>query len=191
MNGRASGPDPDVRLTGSSADSHLLMTFGLFGVGMGLVNSQISVAAVSGMPPSQAGLASGIASASRQVGQALGVAVSGSLLTAKAHGRIHAEFTLASYPAWHLLFWCASDVVIAGFLTTRPRARHEMTKASVRRKRPLAREESHLPQRPAEPLVSQTSAPSPQSVWIPRSPRNARPPGEPPPWHIVHDDYPE
>jgi EmrB/QacA subfamily drug resistance transporter len=179
------------RLTGSSADSHLLMTFGLFGVGMGLVNSQISVAAVSGMPPSQAGLASGIASASRQVGQALGVAVSGSLLTAKAHGQIHAAFTLASEPAWHLLFWSASVVVIAGFLTTRPRARHEMTKAAFRRNRPLGREEPYHPQSPAEPLVSQTSSPSPQSAWFLRSPRNARPPGEPPPWHIVHDDYPE
>jgi len=179
------------RLTGSSVDSHLLMTFGLFGVGMGLVNSQISVAAVSGMPASQAGLASGIASASRQVGQALGVAVSGSLLTAKAHGRIHAAFTLASYPAWHLLFWCASVVVIAGFMTTRPRARHEMTKASIHLKRPLRREASHHPQSPAEPLVSQTASPSLQSVWIPRSLRNAQPPDKPPPWHIVHDDSPE
>jgi len=34
------------------------------------------------MPPGQAGLASGIASATRQAGQALGVAIGGSLLTA-------------------------------------------------------------------------------------------------------------
>ena len=84
----------------------LLVTFGLFGVGMGMVNSQISVAAVAGMPPGQAGLASGIASASRLLGQALGVAVAGSLLTARAHGQLHAMFALASYPAWYILFWC-------------------------------------------------------------------------------------
>ena len=71
------------RLTGSSSDTCLLVTFGLFGVGMGMVNSQISVAAVAGMPTGQAGLASGIASASRLLGQALGVAVAGSLLTAR------------------------------------------------------------------------------------------------------------
>ena len=120
------------RLAGSSSDVRLLMTFGLFGLGMGMVNSQISVAAVAGMPPGQAGLASGIASASRQLGQALGVAVTGALLTAKARGEMHAKFTLASYPAWHLLFWCAFVVVIAGLVTTRQRARHEMARTAVR-----------------------------------------------------------
>jgi MFS family permease len=45
------------RLTGSSSETCLLVTFGLFGVGMGMVNSQISVAAVAGMPTAQAGLA--------------------------------------------------------------------------------------------------------------------------------------
>ena len=38
------------RLTGSSTNAYLLGTFGLFGIGMGMVNSQISVASVAGMP---------------------------------------------------------------------------------------------------------------------------------------------
>ena len=41
------------RFTGSSSATCLLITFGLFGVGMGMVNSQISVAAVAGMPPAR------------------------------------------------------------------------------------------------------------------------------------------
>ena len=121
-----------AQLSGSTAEIRLLLTFGLFGVGLGLVNSQISVAAVAGMPPSQAGLAAGIASTSRQVGQALGVAISGSLLTAKARGNMHSGFTLASPLAWHLLFWCASAVVIGGLLTTRAPARHALARAHHR-----------------------------------------------------------
>jgi len=141
-----------AQLSGSTGETRLLVTFGLFGVGMGLVNSQISVAAVAGMPASQAGLASGIASTSRQVGQALGVAVSGSLLTAKAHGIMH-SFTLASPLAWHLLFWCASAVVIAGLLTTRPRARHAMARAPRRWRLPAQGDpapESAFPRDPAD-----------------------------------------
>ena len=147
------------RLVGSSSDVRLLLTFGLFGLGMGMVNSQISVAAVAGMPPGQAGLASGIASASRQLGQALGVAVTGALLTAKARGGgMHAKFTLASYPAWHVLFWCAFVVVIAGLMTTRQRARHEMARTAVRRGRGR-RAGSFAAARPAEDLSQPSSGP--------------------------------
>ncbi len=98
---------------------------------MGMVNSQITVAAVSGMPAGQAGLASGIASASRQVGQALGVAVAGSLLTTQAVGNTRPALTMASYPAWHVLFWCASAVLACGLLTSRAPARHGKRKSSL------------------------------------------------------------
>jgi MFS family permease len=162
-----------TQLTGSSADIRLLTTFGLFGMGMGMVNSQISVAAVAGMPAYQAGLASGIASASRQVGQALGVAVSGSLLTAKAHGRIHAAFTLASNPAWHLLFWCAFVVVISGLATTRARARHAMAGNASRPGRQLPGEQ--VPYSPPPPLPQRlprrslpSAQPEPEPAWLPR-----------------------
>jgi EmrB/QacA subfamily drug resistance transporter len=160
------------RLTGSSSDVRLLLTFGLFGLGMGMVNSQISVAAVAGMPPGQAGLASGIASASRQLGQALGVAVTGALLTAKARGGMHAKFTLASYPAWHLLFWCAFVVVIAGLVTTRQRARHEMARNPARPgQRPRPREMAALP--PVSRTPPPWTPPGPaeeeeENLWLPR-----------------------
>jgi hypothetical protein len=97
---------------------------------MGLVNSQISVAAVAGMPAGQAGLASGIASASRQLGQALGVAVAGSLLTARAGSLAGASaaFGMATYPAWHLLFVGACLVTAAGLVTRRARPRHGVTR---------------------------------------------------------------
>jgi EmrB/QacA subfamily drug resistance transporter len=114
------------QLSATTSTVRLLVTFGLFGVGMGLVNSQISVAAVAGMPAGQAGLASGIASASRQLGQALGVAVAGSLLTARAGSLAGASaaFGMATYPAWHLLFGGACLVTAAGLVTRRARPRH-------------------------------------------------------------------
>ena len=161
------------QLSPTTSTVRLLVTFGLFGVGMGLVNSQISVAAVAGMPASQAGLASGIASTSRQVGQAFGVAISGSMLTAQAHGRMRPGFVLTSPLAWHLLFWCASAVFICGLLTTRARARHAMTRAPFRRRRlPAHGVPPHPPHppSPAPPLPRRTPpSPSPgDSVWVRR-----------------------
>ena len=47
----------------------------LFGIGFGAVNPPITNAAVSGMPPAQAGVAAAIASTSRQVGASLGIAI--------------------------------------------------------------------------------------------------------------------
>ena len=53
----------------------------VFGIGFGFVNAPITNAAVSGMPRAQAGVAAAIASTSRQIGQTLGVAVVGSLVS--------------------------------------------------------------------------------------------------------------
>jgi EmrB/QacA subfamily drug resistance transporter len=159
-----------ARLSGSTAESALLLTFGLFGVGMGLVNSQISVAAVAGMPAGQAGLASGIASTSRQVGQALGVAVSGSMLTAQAHGVMHPGFVLTSPLAWHLLFWCAAAVVVSGLLTTRARARHAMARAPFRRRRLPAHGVPPYPRRPPPALPRRTPPSPPPSLPPPLPP---------------------
>lgn len=62
-----------------TADWQLLVVFGVFGIGFGMVNAPITTSAVSGMPRDRAGAASAIASTSRQVGVSLGVALSGTL----------------------------------------------------------------------------------------------------------------
>ena len=112
------------RLTASSGDLYLITAIMMFGIGLGMVNGQISTAAVSAMPPSQAGLASGIASASRQMGQALGVAISGALLNTNLHGPVQTEFASASRPAWLLLTGCGCAVLVLGLTTTRPLPPH-------------------------------------------------------------------
>ena len=75
----------------------LFAAYVVFGIGFGFVNAPITNAAVSGMPRAQAGVASAIASTSRQVGATLGVAVVGALL-ASSLGRsagVHAAVSTA------------------------------------------------------------------------------------------------
>jgi EmrB/QacA subfamily drug resistance transporter len=107
------------RLTVSSSLTTLIVAFAVFGIGAGLVNSPITYTAVSGMPASQAGVASGIASTSRQIGQALGVAITGSILAGNLRGRpLQTGFVPASHADWLLLAGCGGVVFVLGLVTT-------------------------------------------------------------------------
>ncbi len=101
-------------LTTSWSTLHIVAVFAVFGLGSGMVNAPITQAAVSGMPFSQAGVASGIASTSRQVGTSLGVALSGSILAANLHGSLQAGFVPASHAAWLLLAGCGAAIMVLG-----------------------------------------------------------------------------
>ncbi|MWA01088.1 DHA2 family efflux MFS transporter permease subunit [Actinomadura sp. LD22] len=105
-------------------DATLFTAYVLFGIGFGMVNSPITNTAVSGMPRAQAGVAAAVASTSRQVGQALGVAVIGAVLaagTAGAHSG-GTGFVDAARPAYWVLAGCAAVVLVLGVLTTGRRA---------------------------------------------------------------------
>jgi MFS family permease len=107
------------RLTASSAPAPLALAFIVFGIGGGLVNAPITYTAVSGMPVSQAGVASGIASTSRQMGQCLGIAVTGSILAGNLRGGpLRAGFVTASHADWLLLTGCGVVVFVLGLVTT-------------------------------------------------------------------------
>jgi EmrB/QacA subfamily drug resistance transporter len=75
----------------------LIACYGLFGVGIGFVNAPITNTAVSGLPRAQAGVAAAMATTSRQIGQALGVALGG---------------------PWLLLAACGAVVLVLGVLAT-------------------------------------------------------------------------
>jgi EmrB/QacA subfamily drug resistance transporter len=64
----------------------LLLAYAAIGSGVGLVNAPITNAAVSGLPPDRSGVAGAVTSTFRQVGNALGVAVLGSLAFSAAGG---------------------------------------------------------------------------------------------------------
>jgi EmrB/QacA subfamily drug resistance transporter len=100
----------------------LLATYAVFGLGFGFVNAPITNAAVSGMPRAQAGVASAIATTSRQVGQTLGVAVVGAIVTSQLTESAPAGLAAASHPAWWTLTACAVLVLVLGFLATTGRA---------------------------------------------------------------------
>jgi EmrB/QacA subfamily drug resistance transporter len=91
----------------------LLVVYALFGVGLGMVNPAITNSAVAGMPLSQAGVAAAIASTSCQVGAALRVAVSGTVVAAShVHGM---DFTTATHAIWWVMTACGAVVLALGF----------------------------------------------------------------------------
>jgi EmrB/QacA subfamily drug resistance transporter len=107
-----------TRLTVTSGIGFLFLSYVIFGFGLGLVNAPITNSAVSGMPRQQAGVAAGVASASRQVGQSLGVAVMGSILSAGLHGGMPAGFIAASRAGWWIVAACGAVTLILALVTT-------------------------------------------------------------------------
>jgi hypothetical protein len=109
-------------LTGVDAASpvaRLVAAYVVLGLGFGFVNAPITNTAVSGMPRAQAGVAAAFASTSRQVGQTLGVAVVGAIVSSRVGG---AGLSGASIPAWWTLTACGGVVLLLGFLATTTRA---------------------------------------------------------------------
>jgi EmrB/QacA subfamily drug resistance transporter len=100
----------------------LIPAYLLFGFGFGMVNAPITSTAVSGMPRDQAGVAAGVASTSRQIGQTLGVAVVGISATAGVHGSLQSGFATASHLGWWIIVGCGIAVFLLGLLTTGRRA---------------------------------------------------------------------
>jgi EmrB/QacA subfamily drug resistance transporter len=107
-----------TRLSDSTSLPYLLACYVVLGLGCGLVNAPISNTAVSGMPNSQAGVAASVASASRQTGNALGVAITGSIVA----GVPATGLATASHAAWAVLAACAFAVAVLGYVSTTRRA---------------------------------------------------------------------
>ena len=77
--------------------TQLLGAFVLMGLGMGLIMSPMSTAAMNSVDPTKAGVASGVLSMSRMVGGTFGVAAMGALITGL--GRHKLDETLPQLPA--------------------------------------------------------------------------------------------
>ncbi|HEY7263070.1 MAG TPA: MFS transporter [Trebonia sp.] len=105
-------------LTATSPAWYVLVCCLVFGVGLGWLNAPITASAVAGMPRSQAGVASSIASTGRQVGSSLGVAVMGSVLAAGLHGPLAAGFAGATRPGWWIITGAGAVVVALALFTT-------------------------------------------------------------------------
>jgi EmrB/QacA subfamily drug resistance transporter len=136
---------------------YLLLAYFTFGIGLGTVNAPITNTAVSGMPRAQAGLASAVASTSRQVGASLGVALAGALAGAGIESAHRPDFAAST----HVVFWVIAGlgigIVVLGFVSTGARAR-----ASAER---VAKQPHSL----ASSGLSNRSIPAKPSPWAPKS----------------------
>jgi MFS family permease len=129
----------------------LLGAFAVFGFGSALVNPPITNTAVSGMPPAQAGVASAVASTSRQVGMTLGVAALGAVAGGGLGSGIGPGFAAATRPGWWIVAGLGLAVAVLGYVTTTGWARETARRTAERLSAPATgecpRQDSNL--RPA------------------------------------------
>jgi EmrB/QacA subfamily drug resistance transporter len=106
-----------TQLSATTPFAVLVVAYLLFGFGFGSINPPITNTAVSGMPPSQAGVAAAVASTSRQFGQTLGVAVLGAL----AGGGVSAigpSFSSTTHVSWWIVVGLGVVILCLAILTT-------------------------------------------------------------------------
>ncbi|GAA1119404.1 MFS transporter [Kitasatospora arboriphila] len=121
-----------TRVAADSPPALVLGAYALFGLGFGLVNAPITNSAVSGMPLAQAGVAAAVASTSRSVGQSLGVAVIGTVVTSALVGPAAAGFAEASHAGWWIVTALGLAVIGLGLATTTPRAAASAARVAAR-----------------------------------------------------------
>jgi EmrB/QacA subfamily drug resistance transporter len=107
-----------------------LAVYALFGVFLGAVNPPITNSAVSGMPRSMAGVAASLASAGRQTGTALGVAISGTIV-GSALARGGTAFTGAAHGVWWMVLGLGLGILALGLLSTGRWARGTAARAAA------------------------------------------------------------
>jgi EmrB/QacA subfamily drug resistance transporter len=128
-----------LMLTSLRADTPLpfvFVAYAVFGLGFALASPPIANTAVSEMPPAQAGVASAVATTSRQVGITLGVAVLGTVAGAGLHGAIGPGFAHATHACWWIVAVLGLAVAALGFLTTTGWARDTARRTAHRLEQP-------------------------------------------------------
>lgn len=97
----------------------VLASYLLFGAFLGTVNPPITNTAVAGMPRSMAGVATSLASAGRQTGTTLGVAIAGTIVgSALAGGGM--AFTSAAHGVWWMVLGLGVGILVLGLVSTGP-----------------------------------------------------------------------
>jgi hypothetical protein len=96
------------------------------------MTAPITNAAVTDMPAAQAGVASAVASTSRQVGMTLGVAVVGAVSGGSLAGGIGKGFASATHPGWWIIVGLAAVLLALGLLSTGRWANATATRTAAR-----------------------------------------------------------
>jgi EmrB/QacA subfamily drug resistance transporter len=94
----------------------LLGGYLLFGFGLALAFIPVSIAALAGVGPREAGLASGLLNTSQQVGGAIGVAIASSVAVSRATHLLHTGHSTAAAltSGYALAFWVVAGISAAG-----------------------------------------------------------------------------
>jgi EmrB/QacA subfamily drug resistance transporter len=121
-----------VSLTPHTSLAWLLVAYCIFGLGFGAVNPPITNTAVSGMPPSQAGVAAAVATTSRQIGLTLGVAVIGAVVTAGLGGSLHDHLASATHAGWWLIGALGAVIVALGLAASTAGAQASAERTAAR-----------------------------------------------------------
>jgi MFS family permease len=127
--------------------AYLLGAYAIFGVGFALTSPPIANTAVAGMPAAQAGVASAVATTSRQVGITVGVAVLGTIVGTGLNSQITSAFAHATHPGWWVIAALGLTVAVVGWLTTTTWAHNTVQRTAERFSEPrLALREPTPPQ---------------------------------------------
>ncbi|MFL5911300.1 MAG: MFS transporter [Gaiellaceae bacterium] len=96
----------------------LLGGYLLFGFGLALAFIPVSIAALAGVGPREAGLASGLLNTSQQVGGAIGVAVASTVAISRATHLLHSGHSQAAAltSGYALAFWVVAGISAAGIV---------------------------------------------------------------------------
>jgi EmrB/QacA subfamily drug resistance transporter len=99
---------------------NLFGPFLLIGVGLGFSFVPVSIAALAGVPPREAGLASGLINTSQQIGGALGVAILTTVSTTRTENLIESgtDQPQALTDGFSLAFWVAAGFAVAAIIAT-------------------------------------------------------------------------
>ncbi|HMG54715.1 MAG TPA: MFS transporter, partial [Kofleriaceae bacterium] len=121
-----------TRLDHATPLAWLVVIYVILGVGVGLGNPPITHTAVSGMPRARAGLAAAVASTSRQVGAALGVALAGTIARPGSTGRgAGAAFPQATHAFWWLVVGIGLAISGLGVLSSGRWARASVARVAT------------------------------------------------------------
>jgi EmrB/QacA subfamily drug resistance transporter len=98
----------------------LLIGFLLIGVGLGFAFVPVSIAALAGVPPIEAGLASGLINTTQQIGGALGVAILTTVSTTRTENLLEDDVArpLALTEGFSLAFWVGVAFAAISILAT-------------------------------------------------------------------------
>lgn len=118
-----------ARLGASAMFGALVPGFVLFGLGAGLMNVPVTNAVLGGVPTAQAGIASALFNASREIAGLLGVTVIGAVLWSRDHAALRAGTPSAQafVDGYHTGLWMTIGLLAAGvvlsYVTLRSRER--------------------------------------------------------------------